>query len=338
MKILSILAKGVSHYFFGHAHEDKEQKIAQGDRPCPVCPAARSDLWLVQATTAGASTRGDGYRGYRLVKVVGNKVASRDYLGDALLSSVPKGNLSATWISKDIIEISSWLPLEARNHIRLLMPVSSSGYKLVTPSGDLPILDVSLLGSHLALYTEVQVPGSKEAERVLAAARKGRMDRDQLRKALEQTRRSVKVQCVAATGNSPPIPKISLLSQEPLVVGEPARLSAAGTYDPEDDQVRWLFWRAGLQEGQGESFEVKPEKAGNLVVELHAMDQHAGVAVKTASFKVLTREQALAYRQRMQEAKHRRLVLAVGGILVLGASLLWLWTRRKGRGDKTGAS
>jgi len=328
--LLKILSPCADYYFFGHAHEDVNDLITKGARIAGTNPVAGGDLHMVETTTLGASTRGNGYRGYRLVHVENGNIKRLDFAPDLGLGSIPLGNLWMKDLPGRKYTIYSTLPRAVNVRKRFILDASSTGYDFLDKHGKrIPISELSDLGSKTAMYIETMVPAAKDTATLFKDLAQNKIDIKKFRRNIAGKKKAQTISIETPRHNTPPLPIISLLNNRPLVRGEKIRLSAASTRDKEGDKVPWLFWRIGKHETSGTNVEYRLQKAGKLFVELTAFDEHGARSMSSKTFEVLSKEQARALRK----GSTWRIILAWSAILLLIALLLALAGGRRSRNN-----
>jgi hypothetical protein len=246
--LLRILAEHGGYYLSGHVHHDGRRVYEPGAEIVKGITAKRR-LEFIATTTASAGVREDGYWGYRLIEVDGQTLKTVDYSPQHHLSSVPGGNL---WASFDDtkphfeVELVSGLPRPASPLVRWELPSRVEGYRFRLSAAGLPegtvpsrlthprVEQVMWGEKHTTYWVRATLPAAKTYDRRL--------------------RRRIKA--LAARGNRPPEGVVDVggaggLNLQPMrerydgAPGQPLLLSAVRSSDPDGDRIVAYLWRLG---------------------------------------------------------------------------------------------
>ncbi|HEV8321451.1 MAG TPA: PKD domain-containing protein [Myxococcota bacterium] len=298
--VLEVLARHGGYYLCGHAHADAAAHYEPGHALAPGVTATRP-VDVIRVTTAAAGTRGDGYRGYRLLHARDGKITRATFYDALGLGSVPAGNF---WLTGRVrpglalptlaVTAHNALPLPLDVKLALPLPLFAPGWdaRLVAPAGGaakdggapaalLPLRDAAQGPSGEVMVWALSLPAAAPGAMTEAAAGKEAI---------------VAVEVKPAAGNHPPLPKLRVLragvevaagAEAYLPSGDPVTLSAVTSTDPDGDPLWRAIW--SFDDGaQAAGLEVVHAfvGAGARRVRLALTDPHGATATAELALRV----------------------------------------------------
>ncbi|MBN2494801.1 MAG: metallophosphoesterase [Deltaproteobacteria bacterium] len=338
-RLLELIGRHVSWVLTGHIHDDRDARIEPGAELVPGSGLRASRRVRFVRVATGSSTPHDdeGYWGYRMLQAGPDGLAGLVYRPEWDWRSVPAGNL---WLEGSgvpdgqgrIYLVANGLPGPAEGLLRAYLPRAAEGYRFSADVGEQPrLVDRGDGGSGRDIYyLRLRVPG---VEAGLVPPPAGE-------------ERRVAVRAERAQGNRPPEIRLTFLPARP-VAGEPVRLDASASRDPEGRPLVAPVWDLGDGSGARGLQVERRFAAGRHAVLFCALDDCGARAEGTAELVVAAPEPArvpdagLADAGPSDAGPGPERVQAEGcsgcaagwialAVIGLAAFALWWWRRRGG--------